>query len=217
MPAEQMLLVLLGLGHPTHPLPAKAWLAWPRTSVQLSNGKNLIGANMPLFVHQYSQLFVDFRTFHDRFGNYFENGALGTAFNRSVCQSDTRYTTYHAGFWGISAGITPEGYGAQGPLSFNSTVCVGCALGSVMYDPANVLSDAARWVDSSYHDRIWGRYGFVDSLDLDKNWFADRVLAITVGPIFMSLANTGEESSIWHEMRNIPEIQNALQKAASAR
>jgi len=42
------------------------------------DGQRLLGYSAPLFIHQYSQLYVDFRGFDDGFGNYFDNGALAT-------------------------------------------------------------------------------------------------------------------------------------------
>jgi hypothetical protein len=85
-----------------------------------------------------------------------------------------------------------------------------------MYDPTTVLDDASAWMASPYRSSIWGRYGFVDSIDLDQHWFADRVLGITMGPIYMSLANTDDATSIWRGFQTIPEIQNALRRAAQA-
>jgi hypothetical protein len=213
MPAEQKILLLLGLGHPDHPLPAKAWLAWNRTALTLPDGTQLMGAGMPLFVHQYSELFVDFREFHDSFGNYFENGCRATRFNRASGEGQT----FRQGFWGISAAQTFDGYAGMGPLDQGvTTACLGCAIGSAMFDSAGVLADAERWRAGPYGDKIWGRYGFVDGLDLDHSWFSPDTLGITVGPEFLSLADSNQATSVWTDFQGIPEIRNALERAAHA-
>jgi hypothetical protein len=213
MPAEQKILVLLGLGHPSHPLPAGTWLAWSRTALTLPDGTQLIGADMPLFVHQYSELFVDFRNFHDAFGNYFENGRRATRFNRAAGTG----LTFRSGFWGISAGQTYDGYAGMGPLDKGvTTACLGCAIGSAMFDLEGVLADAVRWKAGPYGGKIWGRYGFVDGLDLDHEWFAPDTLGITVGPEYLSLADSNDSTSLWADFQQIPEIKNAMQRAAGA-
>ena len=217
MPAEQILLLMLGLGHPTRPLPAATWTAFRRDSLTLPDGRKLIGADMPLFIHQYSQVFLDLRRFRDGFGNYHENGALGTEFNRNVCRNETRYASFRAGFWGLSAGTSEGGYDVWSPMEYVSTVCIGCAAGSIMYAPAMVLSDIESWLRGPHGNRIWGRYGLIDSLDVDANWYSSRVLGITVGPIYMSAANTAEESSFWKVLAGAPEIERALRRAEAAR
>jgi len=58
---EAMLLYALGLGSPTYPLPTESYAAWT-SSYQW---KNIDGYDVlyggPLFIHQYSHVFVDFR------------------------------------------------------------------------------------------------------------------------------------------------------------
>jgi hypothetical protein len=70
------------------------------------------------------------------------------------------------------------------------------------------------WLEGPYKKKIWGRYGFVDSIDLDQNWFATSVLGITVGPTYLSLANLSESTSVWRLFMQIPEIKAALRKAS---
>ncbi len=61
MYAEQRLLIILGLGHPVNPLPEDAWLAFARDTRDLPSGEKVMGLHEALFVHQYSELFLDFR------------------------------------------------------------------------------------------------------------------------------------------------------------
>ncbi|MBX2988700.1 MAG: hypothetical protein KF802_12460 [Bdellovibrionaceae bacterium] len=214
MYAEQMLLILLGLGHPTNPLPKEAWLAFERDVMSLPHrSESMMGLEEALFVHQYSQVFVDFRNFQDGFRSYYDNGIIATRLNRDVARRDRRFKTLREGFWGFSAGEAPNGYSVATLLRYNGTVCIGCALGSAMYMPNEILSDAQRWLNSSHRSSLWGKYGFIDSLNLDEKWFSPYVLGITVGPAYMALANLREDTSIWKGFMKLPEIQKAMNVA----
>jgi hypothetical protein len=65
---ELMMIYLLGLGlgSPTHPLPAETWDTWLRPPY-VYQGIHIIGSNAPLFVHQYSHAWFDFRNQRDRY------------------------------------------------------------------------------------------------------------------------------------------------------
>jgi hypothetical protein len=215
MYGEQMVLLVLGMGHPTHPLPERVWLAWERPVSTLPSGEKLVGLDSALFIHQYSQLFIDFRKFDDGLLNYWQNAALNTRYQRDLAHSESAQT-FQAGFWGLSAGAAPnDGYEAWTPAHHLTTVCLDCTIGSAMYMPQEVLADAARWLNGPYHEKIWGKYGFTDSLDLDRQWIASHVYGITVGPAFLSLANTDDHTSLWKSFMAIPEIQVGLQRATS--
>jgi hypothetical protein len=208
--AEQMILVVLGLGSPTYPLPPEVWNQWERRKYS-SAGFDFVAMDMPLFVHQYSQLFLDFRNFDDGYPNYFTTGVEATRFNRFVGNQ-----ALGNGFWGFSAGQAPgtgdETYGIFTPLKHTTTVCIGCAMGSAMFEPSIVLEDARRWRASELGDQIWGRYGFTDSVDVEKNWHSDKTLGITVGAAYLSLANMHSDTSIWAKFSEIPEINAGLRK-----
>jgi hypothetical protein len=59
--SELMMIYLLGLGSVAHPLSVETWTAWKRTPFEY-DGIDYIGSFAPLFVHQYSQAWFDFRT-----------------------------------------------------------------------------------------------------------------------------------------------------------
>jgi hypothetical protein len=63
--SEMMMMHLLGLGSDVHPLPSKAWDSWKRPAFEY-NGIRYIGSFAPLFIHQYSQAWFDFRGKRDR-------------------------------------------------------------------------------------------------------------------------------------------------------
>lgn len=210
MYAEQGLLLILGLGHPTRPLPQASWLVFSR---ELRS--DLMGFDQALFVHQYSFLFIDFRNFQDAFPNYFENSVRLSRKQRDIAQADRRYKTLREGFWGFSAGAAPgDNYEVANAVHYSSTACIGCVQASVMFNPDAVFADLAQWTESSYGGQIWGHYGLTDSIDLDKNWISQVVFGITVGPAYLSMANLEERTSLWRLFMKIPEIKKALKRAA---
>ena len=62
---ELTILYLLAVGSPTHPIPAASWQAWRRPVVTF-DGHSFIGGPPPLFVHQFSHAWVDFRGWRER-------------------------------------------------------------------------------------------------------------------------------------------------------
>jgi hypothetical protein len=216
--SEQMVLLVLGLGSPTRPLPPETWLAFDRDVRRYtpSDASELYGLSKPLFIHQYSQLFLDLRTFDDGYQNYFENSRAVSVIHRNIKDTDARFKTLREGFWGFSAGETPKGYNIASALTYEGTVCIGCMVASAPYFPTTVLGDAAQWINGPYSQKIWGRYGFTDSINLDENWYSPSVLGITVGPEYLALANLNSSSSIWNVFMKIPEIKLGLARAAEA-
>jgi hypothetical protein len=245
--AEQMLLLILGLGSPNpgHRLPPQVWTAWIRQSktvdlndlpLSVSSLKGphvLVGYDRALFTHQYSHLFLDFREFKDITKiNYFRNSVIATLYNRQVCRNDRSSKTFQNGFWGLSAGDSPPptspkpgtragaGYGVNTPMRYIGTACLGCVPASAMFVPEVVLADLVRWCHSAYANRIWGRYGLADGINLDeggaKGWISPLVHGITVGPEFLALANLSEATSVWKDFMANPHIQRGLRQAAVA-
>ncbi|MES2962919.1 MAG: glucoamylase family protein, partial [Bdellovibrionota bacterium] len=96
---------------------------------------------------------------------------------------------------------------------YQGTVCIGCAIGSIMFSPQEILEDARKWKTGPLGGKLWGRYGFVDGLDLDRKWTAKHVLGITVGPGYMSAANADDTTSIWQRFMKIEAVKRGLERA----
>src|SRR5262249_26313079 len=163
---------------------------------------------------------------------YFRNSVLATLHNREVCLNDRSSKTFRNGFWGLSAGDAPPKEGPKGdqrdrvryhvntPQRYDGTACIGCVPASAMFAPEVVLGDVLKWCQGPYGNRIWGRYGLADSIQLDESgadgWISPKVHGITVGPAFLALANLDEATSIWKDFMANPNIQRGLQAAGSA-
>ena len=111
--SEAMLLYILGLGSPTHPLPEGSYDAWTRTY----QWENLYDIDFlfaaPLFLHQLSHLWIDFRGIQDAFmrekrSDYFENSRRATAVQQQYAlRNPMWFKGYGENCWGITAGLGP--------------------------------------------------------------------------------------------------------------
>ena len=110
---EALLLYLLGLGSPTHPLPAKSYRAWTSTYrwKKLYGHEFLYGG--PLFMHQLSHVWVDFRGIQDAYMrrqaiDYFENSRRATYVNQQYAiRNPKSWRGYGEHAWGITASNGP--------------------------------------------------------------------------------------------------------------
>ena len=111
--AEALMLYILGLGSPTHPLPPDSYTAWTETYRWARiYGHELLYAG-PLFIHQLSQCWIDFRGIRDEFMrghgiDYFENSRRATYVHQEYAQRNPqRWAGYGAACWGITASDGP--------------------------------------------------------------------------------------------------------------
>jgi hypothetical protein len=220
--AEEMLLVLLGMGHPTGPLAASAWRAIQRPSLRLPSGETLVGPDLPLFAHQYTQLFVDMRGRSDGLGppgagDFAANTALATERDRAYCRglASSMRATFRAGFWGLSASDGPGGYAAYSPVAEDGTTCLNCAGASAAFLPDVVLNDLLAWSTGPLAPRILGRYGFADAVNLDRGYVDDDVIGITVGALYLGLADADPDphQAVWFDFDGLPGVQRGLAAA----
>ena len=79
---ELMILYLLGIASPTHPIPVESWRAWTRPITRFQE-YSYVGGPDPLFVHQYSHAWIDFRKRRDFGRDWFENSVTATRAHRA--------------------------------------------------------------------------------------------------------------------------------------
>ena len=178
---EAMILVIMALGSPTHPIPAAGWEAWCKPYFRTDfKGQDMVNFG-PLFGHQYSHCWIDFKGIQDPYMkkagfDYFENSRRATLANRQHCiVNPLKFKGYGENIWGLTAGDGPDaemehngkrifcpGYGARGVaidyLEDDGTIAPTAALASIPFAPEVVLPTAeAMW-------NRWpvGPYGFFD-------------------------------------------------------
>ena len=185
---EAMLVYILALGSPTHPIDSTAWSAWSATYQWGSYyGQAHIGF-APLFGHHYTHVWVDFRGIADEYTrshglDYFENTRRATLAQRAYAIANPgRWSGYGADVWGLSASDGPADatlpvnglprhfftYAARG-ASFtevrdDGTIAPTAAGGSIPFAPEIALP-ALIAMRERYGDWVFGSYGFLDAFD----------------------------------------------------
>ena len=191
--AEESLLYLLGIGSATHPIASDSWYAWQRPYYSYDSIDFISGG--PLFTHQYSHAWIDFRNRRDRgFVDYFLNSVNATRANHAYCLAlnGTLPNTFGPQIWGITASDGPRGYRIYGEIKafdvVDGTVAPSAAAGSLMFTP-DLSVPALRDMRERYGDRVYGRYGFVDAYNPSAGWFDRDVVGIDVGITLLSAEN----------------------------
>lgn len=185
---EAMILYVLALGSPTHPVSPNAWAAWTAT-YQWHDFDGQPHVNFaPLFGHQYSQLWVDFRGIQDAYMrghgiDYFENSRRATIAQRAYAVANPgKYRDYGANIWGLTASDGPidstlildgtqrvfHTYMARGAdadeIRDDGTIAPTAAGGSIAFTP-ELSVPALEAMRAKYGDPLFGQYGFLDAFN----------------------------------------------------
>ncbi len=185
---EAMLLYVLALGSPTFPVPESVWNHWTSTYVWAEfEGEKFVSFG-PLFGHQFSHCWIDFRGIRDEYMrskgiDYFENSRRATYSQRAYAAANPRsYRDYADTIWGFSAcdgprdtsfvaeGITRvfQSYAARGVsvdwTNDDGTLSPAAAGGSLPFAPEIALP-CLRAMRNRYGERVWRKCGFVDSFN----------------------------------------------------
>jgi hypothetical protein len=213
--SELMMMYLLGMGSWTHPLPAETWSAWKRTTFEF-DGLRYIGAFAPLFAHQYSQAWFDFRNKRDRYADYFQNSAAATEAHRLFClELSKQFPDYSENLWGITASDSIFGYVAWGgppaigPI--DGTVVPSAAGGSLPFLPKECVRVLLH-IKNRYGDNAWSRYGLIDAFNPLKNWYDADVVGIDTG-ITVVMAENARTGFVWETFMKNPEARRGMERA----
>ncbi|PYX85699.1 MAG: hypothetical protein DMG68_17480 [Acidobacteria bacterium] len=212
--SELMMMYLLGLGSSSHPLREDTWSAWKRMQFEY-DGLRYIGSFAPLFVHQYSQAWFDFRGKRDKYADYFKNSAIATDVHRRFCLELARqFPSYSDDLWGITASDSQNGYviwggpPATGPI--DGTVVPSAPAGSLPFLPQPTMR-VLRTVRNRY-SAAWGKYGFVNSFNPLRNWYDSSFIGIDTG-ITMLMAENARTGFVWNTFMKSPEARRGMERA----
>lgn len=185
---EGMLLVLLAMGSPTHALPAAAWPAYTATQAWGTFEGQSFFQFGPLFGHQFSHIWVDFRGIRDaaceaKGIDYAENTRRATYSQRAYAvRNPSGWKGYGANMWGVSACdgpadvtltvdgvkrtfLTYAGRGvALGAILDDGTLTPNAAAGSLPFTP-EISLPALQAMRMAYGDNLFSTYGFVDAFN----------------------------------------------------
>ena len=216
---EGLITYVLAASSPTFPISKNVYTeGWARNG-RMKNGNKYyntilpLGENLggPLFFSHYSFLGLDPRKLVDNFANYWQQNVAHAKINYSYCVANPRgYYGYSDKCWGLSASDIQNGYTASSPTNDRGTIAPTAALSSIPYTPEESMH-ALNFYYYTIGDKLWGEYGFKDSFNLSKQWFADSYLAIDQGPIVVMIENY-RTGFIWNLFMQRQDIKNGLTK-----
>ena len=178
----------------SHKLPALV-----RMLLQLGQEFKHISGHDPLFTHQYSQAWFDFRHKRDRYADYFMNSVTATQAHQEFCISlHDEVPDYSAHLWGITSSDSASGYQAWGGpprIGRLDGSIVPCTAGdSLPFLPEDCM-EVLRTIRECY-PKAWGRYGLVDAFNPLTDWYNPDVRGIDVG-ITMLMAENARSGFVW--------------------
>ncbi len=216
--SEASILYLLGIGAPRNGITADSWYSWVRPEVQYEKWKFISGG--PLFTHQFSHAWVNFRHQMDTNGtDYFFNSQVATYAHRDFCISlQSSYSDYGPDMWGITVSDSASGYvnwgGPPNLGPIDGTLVPCAAAGSLMFTP-DICLPVLRQMQKVYGDKIFQRYGFTDAFNPNlkdrKLWVNQDVIGIDVGISLVSMENlmTG---NVWRWFMLNQYVQSGMER-----
>jgi hypothetical protein len=189
---EAMILYVLALGSPTHPIAPEGWEGYTRTYKWGSfYGQEHVNFP-PLFGHQYSQVWIDFRGIRDAYMrqrgiDYFENSRRATLAQRAYAIANPGgFRDYGENLWGLSACDGPldgdlaiDGHkihfmtyaargAALGDIRDDGTIAPTAATSSIAFAPEVVLPAIAE-MRGRWGEHLLSKYGFLDAFNPTLN------------------------------------------------
>lgn len=239
--SEALLLYILALGSPTYPIHADGYHCWTSTFTQKEKySLNYIYAG-PLFIHQFSHLWIDFQGIRDEYTrhagfDYFENSRRATLVHRQYAiENPLQYEHYGPFCWGLTASDGPgkknailKGiqrtfyrYKARGaPFGpDDGTVSPWAVIASLPFAPEVVL-ETARYAVEKFNVAPYYQHGFDASFNPtypDKKvnsfgWVSPWKFGLHQGPVVIMISNY-QTGLIWHLMKTCVFITNGLRSA----
>ena len=216
--SEETILYLLAIGSPTYPISPSSWHALWRDRYRYEGHAYFTTIGVPLFMHQYSHAWVDYRNRRETTGDridYFQNSIAATLAHRAFCINLRHdFPAFGPDVWGITASDSAKGYLAWGgpprDADVDGTIVPSAAGGSLMFTPE--LSTRALWtMHEKYGAKIYGKYGFVDAFNPQSGWIDTDVIGINAGIILLSTENMRTQN-IWRWFMQNRELPLALQR-----
>jgi hypothetical protein len=237
---EAILLHVLGLASPTHPLPAETYKAFTSTYnwKEIYHYEFLYGG--PLFMHQLSHLWIDFRGMQDEFMrehgiDYFENSRRATYVQQQYAiDNPQEFRGYGENAWGITASDGPgpavlkidgierrffdyEARGAPyGPD--DGTLAPWAAVASLPFAPEIVLP-ALQYFNDVYPE-MTSKYGFkcsfnptfIEDHQSERGWISKGYYGLDQGPVVIMIENY-RTGFFWELMRKCRYLGDGLRAA----
>ncbi len=237
---EALVLYILALGSDTHPIPADSYPAWMKTYDWRTIYDTPFLYAGPLFIHQLSHVWIDFRGIQDAFmrehgSDYFENSRRATVVQQQYAiRNPLGFAEYGATCWGITASDGPGpvtrdiggttrqffDYVARGVPDGpdDGTIAPWGVIASLPFAPEIVLPTMTRM----YQDRLGvsHRYGFKTTYNptfpdpdgSEGGWVSRFHCGLNQGPIVVMIENY-RSGLIWNLLRGNPHVVAGLRAA----
>lgn len=239
--SEALILYALALGSPTFPIDPQGYQEWVATFEwkKVYDIEYLYAG--PLFIHQMSHIWLDFRGIQDDFNrkkgiDYFENSRRATHVHRQYgIENPLGFASYHEYGWGLTASDGPgpavfEVNGVQrvffdyvargapfGPD--DGTISPWAVVGSLPFAPEIVLKTVRHAIER-LKSRGHSPYEFDASFNPTfphtsgnlHNWVSPWIFGLNQGPILLMIENYQSEL-IWKTIQRCPHIVEGLQRA----
>jgi hypothetical protein len=237
---EALFLYILGLGSPTHPLPKESYAQWTSTY----QWKKIYGYEFlysgPLFTHQISHLWIDFRGIQDDYMrdrkiDYFENSRRATYVQQQYAiDNPLKFDAYGANCWGITASDGPGpatrtvkgqkrkffGYTARGVPDGpdDGSIAPWAVIASLPFAPQIVLpalryfKDIKLDLSNPYGFKATFNPTFSQTSDPLKYWISPSHYGLNQGPIVLMIENY-RSGMLWSLLRQCPYLVNGLRRA----
>ena len=238
---EALLLYILGLGSPTFPLPGSAYAAWASTyRWEQCYGFDYLYAG-PLFTHQLSHIWVDFRGIQDAFMrakgiDYFENSRRATYVQRQYAiDNPLKFTHYGEHCWGLTASEGPgpdiisingvrhqffDYVGRGVPYGPDDGTLAPWAIAASLPFAPEIVLPALDYCIHQIKLTASNRYGFKASFNPSypvasghpHGWVSPYHFGLNEGPTVLMVENYRTEL-LWQLTRDCPYIVGGLRRA----
>jgi hypothetical protein len=206
---ELMVLYLLAIGSPTHPIAPTYWQHFARPYINFQDFR-YVSDLAPLFIHQYSHAWFDFRHKRDRYIDYYANSVTATQAHKAFCIAQG--FAYSEVNWGVTSSDSVDGYIAWGgpPLlrKIDGTIVPSACAGSLPFAAQDCLHVLMN-LREKYDKQAYGRYGFVDAMHPEINWYNPDILGIDQG-IGVLMAENLRSQFVWQTFMDNPEAARAM-------
>jgi len=193
-------------------VPTGGWAKVKREFVEYKGLEFIRGG--PLFMHQMSESFYDFRNMRDPLGiDYGVETTNATLANRLYAiENPQKFKGYGPNFWGLSASDGPDGYnafGAPGWINDNGTITPTSPIASLPFTP----KESTDFANSLYKEypQYWGRYGFPNGVNPHRDWRGPDVIGIDLGMMLCGIENA-RNGFVWKLSHSDPIVKRGYQR-----
>ena len=217
---EALITYIMAAASPTHGIPKVVYdQGWARNG-NMVNPRTFYGQEIslapdyggPLFFIHYTHLGINPYGLSNEYANYWQEHVNTAKIHHAYAvDNPLNHESYSDSCWGLTASDDPDGYTAHRPwFNDNGTVSPTAALGSMPYTPGETMK-ALKYFYRERGADLFGKYGFYDAFNDNRDWVAESYLGIDQGPIVVMLENH-RTGLLWNNVMKDDEVKAGLDK-----